>query len=196
MKRIIHATATLFLLLLTASAQEDVRLNPADTITHTELKDHVYFLASDEMGGRVIYTDDYKVAAQYCASQFRQARLKPIKKTDEDAPYLHEVPLVKKTLRAASVLTIRNGPSTHTFDATVETRYLMQADVSVFSMETPVVFAGYGISAPEHGWNDFDGLEIDGKIIVVVAGAPKQKGQPVLPADIHKKLDSTNPIIR
>jgi hypothetical protein len=196
MNRLVPALTTLFLLLLAASAQEDARLNPVDMITRIELKDHVYFLASDEMGGRVIYKDDYKVAAQYCASQFQQAGLKPVKKTEGDETYLHEVPFVKKIIRSASPLTIRNGLSTYTFDATVETRYILQGDVSVFSKETPVVFAGYGISAPEHEWNDFDGLEIDGKIVVVLAGAPKQNGQPVLPADIHEKLDSTNSIIR
>ena len=196
MNRRVHAITILFLLLLTASAQEDGRVNPADTITRTELKDHVYFLASDKMGGRVIYKDDYKVAAQYCVSQFQQAGLKPIKKTEGNETYLHEVPFVKKTIKSASPLTIRNGSSSYAFDATVETRYLLQEDVSVFSKQTPVVFAGYGIMAPEQGWNDFDGLEIDGKIVLALAGTPKQNGQPVLPAAIHDKLDSTNPIFR
>lgn len=196
MKKVFPIIATLFLLLLVASAQEDTRINPADTITRTELKDHVFFLASDEMGGRVIYEDGYNVAAKYCAAYFQQAGLMPINKADGREMYLHEVPFVKKTIKLTSPLIIRNGSSTYTFDAIKETRYLMQEDVSVFSKEIPIVFAGYGIRAPEHGWDDFDRLEIDGKTVVVLAGAPKQNGHPVLPSAIHKQLDSTNPITR
>lgn len=171
-------------------------LNQAETITIAELKDHVFFLASEEMGGRVIYTDAYKVAAKYCASQYRRAGLTPINKTGDCETYFFEVPFVKKTPRAESPMIITNGSSTYAFDATAETRYLFVKDVSVFREETPVVFAGYGISAPEHGWDDFEGLDLDGKIIVVLAGVPIRDGQPVLPSSIHKLFDSSNPVLR
>jgi hypothetical protein len=196
MKKLFPIMTTLFLLLLMASAQGDTRENPVDTITRTELKDHVFFLASDVLGGRVIYEDGYRLAAQYCAAYFQQAGLMPGKKAEGGGTYLHEVPFVKKSVRPTGPLHVRNGSSTRAFDATQETRYLLQEDVSVFSSEGPLVFAGFGISAPEHGWDDFDGLEIDGKIVVVMPGAPERNGQPVLPPAIHDRLESTNPINR
>jgi len=196
MKKSISQSAALILLLSLASAQENNGSKPVETITRRELQEHVHFLASDEMGGRVIYTEKFEIAARYCADQFRQAGLKPVEKKGGESAYLHEIPFVKKILVTSGLLEVKNGLSARTFDAAVETRYLFQADVSVFSKGKAIVFAGYGVSDPEHGWDDFDGLDLDGKIVLVLPGAPEQKGHPVLPEDIHEKLESTNPVQR
>jgi len=189
MKKPLPCLPTVLILFSTVFAHEEAGSNPAKSITRTELKDHVYFLASDEMAGRAITTDEFRTAALYCATQFQQAGLKPIKGDGDNTSFLQEVPFVKKTLGAAGMLMVENETTLHRFDATAETRYLMQADTRVFSQARPIVFAGYGICAPEHGWNDFDGLEIDGKIVVILAGAPRHGAPGILPADMFEKLN-------
>ena len=44
-----------------------------------------------------------------------------------------------------------------------------------------IVFAGYGIHEPDHGWDDFEKIDIKGKMVLVMTGAPLKKGEPVLP---------------
>jgi hypothetical protein len=53
-----------------------------------------------------------------------------------------------------------------------------------------VVFAGYGISEPELGWDDYKNLDIDGKMVLVMSGAPMKKGKAVLPDSIHQQYNS------
>ncbi len=55
-----------------------------------------------------------------------------------------------------------------------------------------LVFVGYGIEEPDYGWNDFEGLEVAGKMVIVLNGAPMKKGKPVLPGEIHAKYAETS----
>jgi aminopeptidase YwaD len=86
-----------------ALADDDKKVSPVETITIEEIKDHMYFLASDELGGRVLGSPGYEIAAKYAATQFRAAGIKPIlKDKDGKDTYLQEVPVTISTI---------NGPT-------------------------------------------------------------------------------------
>jgi hypothetical protein len=60
------------------SAENEERPGPHTSITIPELKDHMFFLASDELKGRLTASREYRIAANYCVSQLRAAGLKPL----------------------------------------------------------------------------------------------------------------------
>jgi hypothetical protein len=75
-----------------------VKGKPADTITGEELRDHVYFLASDSLGGRRPDDAGYAIAAEYAASQFRSACVRPAFTGSDGTPtYLQKVPMMRIT---------------------------------------------------------------------------------------------------
>ena len=89
---------TLFLVsILIASSSFAQNTEALESINVDELKNHMYFLASDFLGGRVHYNQGYSIAAEYCATQFASVDIKPICKDEMDnLTYFQNVPLVKK----------------------------------------------------------------------------------------------------
>jgi hypothetical protein len=112
----------------------------------------------------------YDIAAAYVAAQFRQAGLQP---GGDDKSYFQRVPLLEATpvLPGSSAELVRED-DTYTFE--YGTHYLPSADFSSASstLSAPMVFAGFGIDAPELGHNDFEGIDLKGRIAVVFSGAP------------------------
>jgi len=134
-----------------------------------ELRSHVSFLASDEMKGREAGSPEYDIAARYVASQFDALGLKPAGGKDS---YIQPVPLV--TVRAGnegSIDLVRSGTTTK---LQFGVDYLPGANP--LSPETikdaPMVFVGFGVVAPGFKRDDFAGLDVKGKIVVMLAGAP------------------------
>ena len=138
------------------------------------MKAHVMFLASDAMRGREAGSPEFDIAAQYVASRFEAAGLKP---GNDDGGYLQHVPLV--TYRAAGqgdfVWTPARGtPQPLVFgEDFVPSANPARAETSV---SAPVVFVGYGIVAPQYGEDDYRGVDVRGKIVAYVGGAPTRFG--------------------
>jgi hypothetical protein len=155
------------------------------SITRYELRDHVYFLASDFMNGRAPGTAGYEIACQYAASQFKAMGLKPVLRDEQgNDTFLQTVPLLQRSFKKFSLIVTRKGG--------VEKIPLGQLfKISLFDYssspvrDAPVVFAGYGIQEEEAGWNDLKGLDLKGKIVLVLRGTPRKNGKPVLPADLE-----------
>ena len=160
-----HRTLTAFcaLALATPALADDW------TPSEAELRSHVSFLASDAMKGREAGTPEYDIAAQYVASQFEALGLTP---AGDKGSYLQTVPLV--LARAADegkiALTIGGKDVPLAFG----TDYLpgvspLKPDLAV---DAPLVFAGYGVVSPQFGRDDYKGIDVRGKIVVILAGAP------------------------
>jgi hypothetical protein len=99
----------------TACAQESEQ--PVDTITIAELRDHIFFLASDYLEGRYTGSKGYEIAAEYCASQFAGAGLIPAcTDTEGDPTFLQTVPIVTRSVREDAGMTLQ----VETADAEVE----------------------------------------------------------------------------
>ncbi len=134
------------------------------------IRAHAEFLASDLLEGRATGSRGYELAAAYVAAQFRQSGLTP---AGENGDYMEAVPLIEATvvLPGSSAVLRRDGATTE-FDFSKD--YLPSANffAANTSISAPLMFAGYGIEAPEYKYNDLAELDLQGKIAVVLEGAP------------------------
>jgi Zn-dependent M28 family amino/carboxypeptidase len=129
---------------------------------------HVEFLADDLLEGRATGTRGYDIAARYVVAELAGLGLAP---AGENGGYLQQVPLLQSRLVEGTLsLTGVSGKTV----LTPREEFLMAADTSRTEsrVEAPVVFAGYGVRAPRQGQDDYAGLEVKGKIVAVLSGAP------------------------
>lgn len=157
-----------------------------ESITASEIRDHIFFLASDYLKGRIATTPEYEIAAQYVAAQFAAAGLEPaIKQKDGTMGYFQGVPFAKTNYGdQVNWSIIQNGKETKLVHKD-DFKILMASQLNHDKLD--IVWVGYGIEEPDHKWNDFKDLDVKGKIMVVMGGAPVKKGKPVLPQEIHDK---------
>jgi Zn-dependent M28 family amino/carboxypeptidase len=144
---------------------------PAD---QAAMKAHVLFLASDAMKGREAGSPEFDIAAQYVAAQFYAAGLKP---GGDDGSYLQKVPLTSYKLadKGSASWTPTSGAAQ---PLVFGQDYVPAANPAArtTSVTAPVVFVGYGITAPQYGHDDFRGVDVRGKIVAFVNGAPERFG--------------------
>ena len=149
----------------------------ADRIRETDR-----FLSSDLFEGRYPGLRGGELAAEYIADQFAQAGLYP---AGDHGSYLQEVNFVgMKADPAETSFTVTYGPGAAGAPGTDSARqplHLQFGQDFVVSNGTltpraafnaPIVFVGYGITAPEFGWNDFAGVDVKGKVILCIVGDP------------------------
>ncbi len=132
--------------------------------------EHVRFLAHDLLEGRAPGTRGGDIAANYIASQFALYGLKP---AGDNGGYLQKVDFVGvKTLPAtsASLLPVQGVA----MELKLAEDYVIgnQSQTESVDIEAPVVFVGYGIEAPEYQWNDFKGVDVKGKVVLVIVNEP------------------------
>lgn len=136
-------------------------------ITETKAKEHIDFLASDEMRGRNTPSPELEKAADYIAAYFKKAGIEPINGT-----YFHSYNLFKVNLSEPNKLTVKTKDST--FILKLKDDFIpFDVTGSAVLQNKEIVFVGYGISAPEIGYDDYAGIDVKGKIVVVIRGAPK-----------------------
>lgn len=146
-----------------ALQRDDARLDNA-------LDAHIRFLADDLLEGRGAASTGHEIAARYVAGQFRQFGLAP---GANAGSWFQEVPLLESRLVPESPrLQLRIADATleleHNLDFVAAPRLAGTND----SVTAPLTFAGFGVHAPELGHDDFAGLDLRGRIAVVVAKAP------------------------
>jgi hypothetical protein len=163
--------------------------SPIESITEAEMRDHIFFLASDYLGGRIGPSAEYEIAAQYAATQFASGGLEPISSEEGNMDgYFQEVPYEKLVFGEEATWTLQSKTGKKEFIHNEDYKILEGRYIPEGSME--VVFAGYGIHEPDHGWDDFEEIDIAGKMVVVMAGAPMKKGKAVLPDSLHEQYSS------
>ena len=130
---------------------------------------HVERLASDEFEGRAPRTEGEKKTLEYIEQQFRRPGLEP----GVGGSFLQAVPLVEITTHADATMEVR-GPRGRLEPALRRRHGGLDpaARARVPAQDAEVVFAGYGIVAPEYGWNDYAGLDVRGKIVLVLVNDP------------------------
>ena len=139
---------------------------------------HSEFLSSDLLEGRATGSRGYELAAAYVASQFRQYGLIPISELrgdKSDGGYLQAVPLIEATVvLPGSSASLRRDGTTVNFEFSRD--YLPSANFfnANSALTAPLVFAGYGIDAPELKYNDFADLDLQGRIAVILKGTPER----------------------
>ncbi|MHB8273119.1 M28 family peptidase, partial [Bradyrhizobium sp.] len=143
----------------------------AESIDAEKIRAHVRFLSLDLLEGRGPGTRGAEVAAEYIATQFALAGVKP---AGDDGTFFQQVPLMavhtiedktKFTLAPASGAAIDLGYGT-------EIVAKDQTGQATADFDAPVVFVGYGINAPEYHWNDYAGVDLKGKVALVIVNEP------------------------
>jgi hypothetical protein len=138
-------------------------------IAPARLEGHVRVLADDKLEGRGTGTRGYDMAAQYVAEQMQAMGLVP----GGRGGYLQPVPFMRAELKAGASSFALVKPD-QTVPLEVGKDVLLSPDYlrSKWTTEAPLVFAGYGVSAPELSYDDFAGLDVRGKVLVTFRGAP------------------------
>ncbi|QDA62299.1 M28 family peptidase [Hymenobacter jejuensis] len=155
-----------------------------------DIKAHIQYLADDKLKGRMPGTEGYQMAVDYVTGQYKKLGVLP---AGEKNTYLQRVRLRRGIPDAASAFTVRgnNGAAANLVSGKDYVLYPNPeaADVTV---EAPLVFAGYGISAPALGYDDYAGLDAKGKIVVIVRGAPKSFSSSISASsmDMHTVLSN------
>ena len=154
---------------LFATDELTLRLQPArEAITPDGLLAHIKVLASDEFEGRAPGTKGEELSVKYISDQFKKIGLKP---GNPDGTYTQEVPLAGIKSEPRMSFTIG--------DKTIDLKYpddfvassaRLQPEIKV--EKSDVVFVGYGIVAPEYGWDDYKDVDVRGKTLLMLIGDP------------------------
>src|SRR5215813_13821822 len=137
------------------------------SITARDLKKHLTFLASDELGGRYTLSPSNRIAARYLASQLEYNGYRGAVR---DHSFFQRVPLsYRKVDLAASHLTITADAAKRDFN--YADAFLAEVPTDM-NLSGSLVFVGYGISSPKNNRNDYADVNVKGKIVVMLSGVP------------------------
>jgi Zn-dependent M28 family amino/carboxypeptidase len=170
--RIFYLSAILFLIAIilptcvSTERQSDFEI----PVFSDQFQRYVEILSSDSFEGRAPTTPGGKKTKAFIESEFRRIGLKPA----NGSSYRQAVPLVEINMKNFSDLVITSEEND-----TLSYSYIDQMVIgttrltdSVRVVDSELVFAGYGIVAPEYNWNDYDGLDVRGKTVVVLVNDP------------------------
>lgn len=163
----------LFLSALIFSACTKPQYDPQDgltTFTEAGFETHLKKLSSDELMGRMPFTEGETRTLAYLEDEIKKLGLEPGNGTS----YLQEVPMVEITTETDSVLTVSSAKSKLTLSGLKDyVIWTPRADQEKINLENEeLVFAGFGVVAPEYNWNDYAGLDVKGKIVLVIVNDP------------------------
>ncbi|WP_044002688.1 M28 family peptidase [Hymenobacter swuensis] len=169
-------------LFLTAGMALGPLVSPAQTISKKvdkalrqvrpdDIKAHIQYLADDRLLGRKPGTPGYQLAVEYVTEQLRSFGVQP---AGEEGSFTQRVRLRRATVRPGATVT---------YQPTTASLVLAPAEVHLYPHpEQPqtqlapsgLAFVGYGISAPDQGYDDYQNLDVKGKVVVIVRGAPRR----------------------
>lgn len=141
----------------------------ASVMSADSLAKHIAVLASDEFQGRKPFTEGETKTINYLKEQFALAGLEP----GNGDSYFQEVPIVNITTTAAPTMQVQGAKSNFSlkgFDDYVI--WTDKTDSLITLDKNELVFAGYGVVAPEYNWNDYAGLDVKGKVVLVLVNDP------------------------
>jgi hypothetical protein len=154
-----------------APAAPDAANQAMSTIRPEAIRADMRFLSDDLLEGRGTATRGHEIAAKFMATQFEGLGLQP---AGDAGTYFQEVPLRSaKPDESKSALVVTRASKEQAF--VFRTDYILGTDPSrsEVSVEAPVVFVGYGVTAPDQGYDDYRQIDAKGKIVALLFGAPK-----------------------
>lgn len=166
---------------LVMAASVESKLQPAfSSITPERLLEHIKVLSSDEFAGRGPGSDTQSKTINYLIAQSREIGLRP---GNPDGTFTQNVPLWG--IRSAGSIAIASQKGMLSLEAgtdyTISSSFPRSAvDIS----DAPLMFAGYGVVAPEYQWDDYKSIDVRGKVVLLFSGDP-----PVPDAADPAKLD-------
>jgi Zn-dependent M28 family amino/carboxypeptidase len=157
----------------------------APTIDANLLLNHIKVLSSDEFEGRGPGSKGEELTVAYLTEQFKKAGLQP---GNPDGTYVQKVPLVGITPDANITLTLKKGGKQRSLkypdDFVAWTKRVVdQAGLT----DSELIFVGYGVVAPEFNWDDYKGLDVKGKTLVMLVNDPPVP-DPASPGELDPKM--------
>jgi hypothetical protein len=141
---------------------------PQAPTAEQRLRRDVTFLASDECEGRGPTTLGIDRAADYIAAEFKKAGLEP----GSDGSYFQPFPIAAAVLDAPASLSLA-GPRGQEVELKQGVQFWPLGMGKAGKDTAPAVFAGYGISNPKAGYDDYEGLDVADKVVVILQGPPR-----------------------
>ncbi len=183
-RRFLHGSSCRLTSLLFACLAGGVRLRAADpapaglpikppaaavdAITADGLLAHIKTLASDEFEGRAPGSRGEQLSVDYITAQFKALGLQP---GNPDGTFVQEVPLAGIISTPTLAFTTHGQTTVLKYpDDFVASSERLQPDVKLDKSD--VVFVGYGVVAPEYGWDDYKGVDVKGKTLLMLVGDP------------------------
>jgi Zn-dependent M28 family amino/carboxypeptidase len=152
---------------------------PADVAAATRgidaerIRAHVRYLSDDLLEGRGTGTRGGDIAAKYIATQFALDGLTP---AGDDGGYLQKIEFTGVHTLPATAFSLQPGHG-QALDLKLGDDFVTsnQTQTDSADIDAPIVFVGYGIEAPEYRWNDFKGVDVAGKVLLVIVNEPPSK---------------------
>jgi Zn-dependent M28 family amino/carboxypeptidase len=162
-------TAAVILISAAGSAYLGAQTTDENKIDAEKIRAHVKFLSSDLLEGRGMNQRGSDIAAEYIATQFALDGLKP----GDHGSYFQEVPMVVVTTLPDTTFTLesKGGPPVQltNLDDFVTHNETQTESVNI---DAPIVFVGFGITAPEYKWDDYKGVDLKGKVALLFVNEP------------------------
>jgi aminopeptidase len=153
---------------------------PSPRVDMERMSEFTRVMASDEFQGRAPGTPGEDRTIPYLIEQFKAAGLEP---AGENGGWTQTVPMIRTQLKSPMQVAVNQGGATTPLKFPDDV-YLgtVRATDHVAIAKAPMVFVGYGVRAPERGWDDFKGVDLHGKIAVFLVNDPDFEaaaGEPV-----------------
>jgi hypothetical protein len=147
----------------------------AENAVETRMRKDVAYLASDELEGRGVSTLGINLAADYIAGEFKLAGLKP---AGVDGSYFQPFTMISGASKADGpcALTLR-GPLGQEVQLKLDDDFQAIGMCSSGKVKAPLVFAGFGITSEKAGYDDYKGIDVAGKIVIVLRKLPRAENE-------------------
>ncbi len=168
MKRLVQISLAFSALSVVAFAADLPPKAALDAITADDMLRHIKALASDKFEGRAPGSRGEDLTVDYISQQFKALGLKP---GNPNGTYTQEVPLAGITSHPTATFSVAGKTMKLNFpDDYVASSARLEADIEV--QNSDIVFVGYGVVAPEYGWDDYKGADVRGKTILMLINDP------------------------
>lgn len=183
-----YSVVSMFIFLLLSCGMPDGDIAPAlNSITSEDLLSHIRILSSDEFEGRAPGGKGEELTVTYLIGQFQRMGLKP---GNPDSRFVQDVPLVGFTTRSTASYTA--GGKRKTLKPLVEYVAVSRRFTPTVSVRNSgIVFVGYGVVAPEYGWDDYKDVDVRGKTILMLINDPAVP-DPSNPGQLDPKMFKGN----
>ena len=168
--------AVMGVFLLVSACQAPLEEPPTETsldvvegMDADSLLERVRRLASDDFAGRAPGSRGEEKTIEYLTEQFSSLGLLP---GNPDGTWVQKVPLVGITPAKGSTLTVRAGDQSRVFEPGRDYVAWTKRVVEQVDLDGELVFVGYGASAPEHEWDDFKDIDVQGKVLLMLVNDP------------------------
>jgi hypothetical protein len=184
MTRFILAGVALLPAITVMSEKRDL----GDAISESMLTAHVQYLASDTLGGRGVGTEGIEKAAEYIAGRFAEYGLQP---GGEEGSYFQDFEILGTSI--ASDLTVSDQPIQPLYGRDYG---VLRTETAEASFGGQVVFAGYGITDPQRGYDDYAGLDVKDKVVLLFRYEPEGWSNPGAGPTVHARFSTKAELAR